>query len=199
MSAICLEFPNKKYQVIYADPAWQYDNTNGFGEGPNGAALHYDVMSCQEICNLPIHSISDKNCVLFLWATVPLMPEAFKVMEAWGFKYKTMLTWRKVNSLGLGFWFRGQTEHLLIGTKGEVKCFHSQKPNVIQSKVQKHSEKPRQFRALVEEVTKGIGPKIELFARERIEGWDSWGNQLPTTMQVCLALDHAQETRRKEE
>lgn len=185
-----IPFPAKKYQVIYTDPPWQYDNKKIGGTWTTGAEQNYDTMSTQDICNLPIKDITEKNCALFLWATVPFLHDAFHVMDAWGFEYKTMITWRKIFCLGMGYWFRGQTEHLLLGIKGNVKAFHSQKPNFVQTPVLhlKHSEKPAKFRGIVAEVTRGLNPKIELFAREQIEGWDSWGNDLPSTKQVLLNL-----------
>lgn len=105
-----------KFQVIYADPPWSYRNKKTGGSMISGAEQKYPTMSLEEICSLKIPS--DKNSVLFLWATVPLMKEAFQVMDAWGFQYKTMITWRKIMSMGMGFWWRGQCEHLLFGIKG---------------------------------------------------------------------------------
>jgi len=169
-------FPDKKYQIIYADPPWAYDNKNTGGSLSSGANNKYPTLSLDEIKQLPVKSISDKDCVLFLWATVPLLPEAFEVLDAWGFNYKTMLTWRKIMSLGMGYWFRGQTEHLLLGVKGNVKAFRHQEANFIQTHVLSHSKKPHKFRLLIEKATKGLEPRIELFARTKIHGWDTWGN-----------------------
>jgi N6-adenosine-specific RNA methylase IME4 len=135
-------------------------------------------MDLESIKKLPISDICNKDSVLFLWATVPLLPEAFQVMKAWGYKYKTMITWRKIMSLGMGFWYRGQTEHLLFGIRGKIKAFRMQECNVIQHKVEKHSKKPDVFRKLVERSTVDLNPKIELFAREKVSGWDCWGNEI---------------------
>ena len=170
----------KKYQIIYADPPWSYRNKKTGRDMKHGASAKYPTMALKEICELPIQSITDKNSVLFLWATVPLLPEAFSVMVAWGFRYKTAITWRKIMSLGMGFWFRGQTEHLLLGVKGKVKAFRLQEPNFIQCKALKHSEKPVEFRRLIVRATKGMvkKKKIELFARKRTPGWDAWGNEV---------------------
>ncbi len=166
----------KKYQIIYADPPWSYRNKKTGGSMKSGALAKYPTMTVKEICELPVMDIADKNSVLFLWATVPLLPEALEVMKAWGYKYKTMLTWRKIMSLGMGFWFRGQTEHLLLGVRGKVKAFRIQKPNFVQSKVGPHSQKPIEFRSLIDMT--GLSPKIELFARKKTEGWDVWGNEV---------------------
>ena len=172
----------KKYQIIYADPPWSYRNKKTGGSMKSGAGAKYPTLAVQEICELPIKDIADSNSVLFLWATVPLLPEAFEVMAAWGYKYKTMLTWRKIMSLGMGFWFRGQTEHLLLGVKGKVKAFRVQKPNFIQCKVGRHSQKPQEFRELIEMT--GLQPRIELFAREKTDGWDVWGNEVDSDIEL---------------
>lgn len=177
-----ISFPNfnKKYQIIYVDPPWSYRNKKTGGGMTSGSENKYPTLSLDEIANMPIVNIADKNSVLFLWATVPLLPEALSVMSAWDFKYKTMLTWRKIMSLGMGYWFRGQCEHLLMGVKGKVKAFRLQEPNFIQCKALRHSQKPEQFRDLINRATKNINPcnKIELFARQTVGGWDSWGDQL---------------------
>ena len=184
-----IEFPKNKYKIIYADPPWSYNNKNtGGGQMVSGSFNKYQTMEIEEICNLPIQEISDKNCVLFLWATVPLLPEAFKVMNAWGFTYKTSLFWRKIMSLGMGYWFRGQVELLLFGIKGNVKAFRCQKANIIQTKVRKHSRKPDEFYGTIEEISQkfNLNPKIELFSRTKREGWDAWGNEVPKEEQRLL-------------
>ncbi len=142
----------------------------------SGAAHKYPTLSLEEIKNLPVKDICEKNCVLFLWATVPLLPEALEVLSAWGFEYKTAIFWKKIMFLGMGYWFRGQVEILLMGIKGKVKAFHIQKPNFIQAKVGKHSEKPNEVYELLDEVP--LNPRIELFARKVKEGWDAWGNEV---------------------
>lgn len=173
-------FPTGNYKTIVADPPWQYRNKNTGGSMISGSNAKYPTLSLEEICNLPIPDISDKNCVLFLWSTTPLNDYAFEVMKAWKFQYKTKIYWRKIMSLGMGFWFRGQVEECLIGIKGNVKAFRCQKPNFIQSKVRNHSQKPEEFFQLIEpEIEKyNLNPKIELFARESRVGWDSWGNEV---------------------
>lgn len=102
------------YGVIYADPPWRYDDAT-----PNRAVEnHYPTMSNEEICALPVPAADD--CVLYLWATAPKLREALEVMEAWGFNYRTHAIWDKVK-IGMGYWFRGQHELLLIGTRGDVR------------------------------------------------------------------------------
>ncbi len=163
----------KKYQVILADPPWSYRNKRTGGSMISGADAKYPTMALDDIKQLPIGEIADKDSVLFLWATVPLLPDCLSVIDAWGFEYKTALFWRKIMSLGLGFWFRGQVELCLLGVKGKVKPFRLQKPNFIQTKALRHSEKPDEIRQLIEET--GLSPRIELFARQRAEGWDCLG------------------------
>jgi N6-adenosine-specific RNA methylase IME4 len=177
---------DKKYQIIYADPPWSYKNKNTGGSMISGAEKKYPCLSVEEISLIPIKQMADKDSVLFLWATVPLLPEALLVMDAWGYKYKTMITWRKIMSLGMGYWFRGQCEHLLFGTRGKVKAFRLQEANFIQSKAEKHSQKPQAFRELIERATKDMPTRnmIELFARQKTEGWDVWGNEVESDITI---------------
>ena len=169
------------YQIIYADPPWRYRN-NRTGGSMLPQDHHYPKMTTEEICALPICDIADKNCALFLWATVPMMEDAFKVLEAWGFKYKTMLFWRKIMSWGMGFWYRGQVEVLILGIKGKLKAFRIQKANFVEAKVREHSRKPEEFYELIEMVE--LGPRIELFARNKREGWDCWGNEVESDIEL---------------
>lgn len=169
-----------RYHVIYADPPWRYKNERTGGSMKSGAASKYPVLSVDEIASLPVGELAERNSVLFLWATVPMLPEGLRVMETWGFKYKTMITWQKL-SWGMGFWFRGATEHLLVGIRGRVRAFRLQEPNIIAAKPLAHSEKPEEFRKLVERATDRVfhAPRrIELFARKRVPGWDAWGNEI---------------------
>jgi len=166
----------KRYKIIYSDPPWQYENKKTGGSNLSGAEQKYKTMSLDELKALPIKEISESDCILFLWSTVPLIREALELLESWGFEYKTMITWRKIMSLGMGYWFRGQTEHLLLGIRGNIPAFRYQHPNFIQTHILKHSQKPHQFRLLIEHATKNLQPRIELFARTRIENWDVWGN-----------------------
>ena len=131
-----MEFPiGKKYQIIYADPPWSYrvhvtdNNKNRINSGWRNAAHFYQTMTTDEIKNLPINSITDKNCILFMWVTNPLLPEGFEVIKSWGFEYKTiafvwMKTYRKGNIFcGIGHYTRGIAELCLITTKGSIKIF----------------------------------------------------------------------------
>jgi N6-adenosine-specific RNA methylase IME4 len=105
-----------------------------------------------------------------------MLEDALRILHTWGYEYKTAIFWRKIMSLGMGFWFRGQVELCLLGVKGKVKPFRLQKPNFIQSKALRHSEKPIEMRQLIEST--GLQPRIELFARQAIEGWDYHGDEI---------------------
>jgi site-specific DNA-methyltransferase (adenine-specific) len=148
----------------------------------SGSAAKYPVMPLRGIMGLPVQDICDKNAVLFLWATVPLLPEALMVMRTWGFEYKTALFWRKIMSLGMGYWFRGQVEILLLGVRGKIKPFRLQMANHHEEKVREHSRKPDWFRAAIEKT--GLSPRIELFARQKTKGWDVWGNEVESDVEL---------------
>ena len=114
-----MNFPDKKYGIIYIDPAWEYEQTGVQGSAKN----HYDTMSLEDICNLPVQQIADKNCYLFLWATSPTLKEALQVMESWGFTYKIVaFVWSKTNrEMGLGHYTRTNHEFVLLGRKGSLE------------------------------------------------------------------------------
>lgn len=183
---------SKKYSVIYADPAWSYDfkeptASKGGAKGSGysaGVNYYYGTMTTKQILELPVKNICEKDCVLFLWATNPLLPEALETMKAWGFKYKTMITWHKERCKGMGYWFRGHTEHILVGVKGNVKAFRSLEHNIKKLPVEKHSKKPDEFRQMIEAVTGNLGNRIELFARNNHDGWDAWGNEVERSVDL---------------
>lgn len=143
-------------------------------------------MELQEIKNLQIPS--DKNCVLYLWATAPKLEEAIEVMNSWGFKYRTCLSWDK-KMIGMGRWFRNQHELLLVGLKGSIPTpLPKQRiSSVYQEKRTKHSKKPNYIRDKIKEWYPHL-PKIELFAREKYEGWDSWGNEVENDTEIAKYL-----------
>lgn len=183
------------YDVIYADPPWCYKTKNTGGSFKSGASFKYPTMSKEEIASMPIKGMMKANAVCFLWVPVPLLPEGLYVMDSWGFTYKTMLTWKKEGSLGLGYWFRGQTEQLLVGIKGKFKPFRMQVPNHYSGKKGRHSEKPHYFRELIStSVIRSVeNPrKLELFARSRpganlgleFNGWDVFGNEVTNSIKL---------------
>lgn len=180
----------EKYNVVYADPPWSYDNKSmkySSEDKSNIAAdQQYNLMTLDDLKNMPIKQICEKDAVCFMWCVNPLMPEAFELLKAWGFKYKTMLTWRKTS--GTGYWFRGVTEHILFGMRGNVQAFRSGIDNFYECKSGKHSQKPHYFRDMISKVVECMPEpkKLELFARSReglfpdweYEGWSVYGNQV---------------------
>lgn len=161
--------PEDKFEVIYADPPWQYDNS-GFDQN---AASIYPTMSLEAIKNMNIENLCDENTVLFLWATSPLLPGALEVMAAWGFTYRASMVWIKDRAPGMGWWVNTKHELLLIGSKNTnhpLKKFDS----IINAPVTNHSHKPEIVYSMIEEMY--FGKKIELFARNARQGWEVWGN-----------------------
>ena len=176
-----MSFPNKKYNIIYADPAWSYRDKALSGN--RGAGCKYPVMNIDDIKNLPVKDIADDNCILFLWVTFPKLNECFDVIKTWGFEYKTVgFTWVKkyrngTNFMGMGRWTRANAEICMIATKGKPKRINAGIRQIIESIPERHSKKPDIVREKIVELV-GDLPRIELFAREKINGWDSWGNEV---------------------
>lgn len=172
-----------KYNIVYADPPWRYKESWG-----NGTNAHtYKTLSVDEIKALPVEQITDKDSHLYLWVTNPFLAEGLAVCDAWGFEYKTLLTWVKTYTdgtpeMGMGYYFRGCTEHVLFGVKGKLKIknkitknmFHLVNPRWLGGM---HSSKPSEVRDWIVDWT-GDLPRIELFARQKVEGWDAWGNEV---------------------
>lgn len=191
-----------KYNVIYADAPWKQkagrplkgykivDGKQIFVPSSNiSEDLPYDTMSVEEICDLPIKQLSADNAHLYFWVTNQYLPQAFKVIEAWGFKYSTTLVWAK-NAMGggLGGNFRITTEYLIFATKGSLKAKTSHTGTWFNIKREYetgfpcHSRKPKFFHELIEKVSPG--PYLELFARRQREGWDVYGNQVNNSIQL---------------
>lgn len=182
-------FPNKKYQIIYADPGWQFDNKRTGGSMSSGSAQQYTVNSIQDICNLPVKEIADDNCMLFMWWVASQPQEALDVVKAWDFNLKTMtgFTWVKKTKhnkpwFGMGFQTRQGSENCLIAAKGNIKRISASVRAVVQARVPVdennkyiHSAKPAIFRDLIVELM-GDLPRIELFSRNDAPGWDHWGD-----------------------
>ena len=171
---------SKKYNIIYADPPWQYARSKVQG----AAEKHYRTMSVDDICQLPIAEICGKDCILFMWATFPQLKEALQVIKAWGFNYKSVaFVWLKQNKsgigwfYGLGFWTRGNADICLLATKGQPKRKSAKVHQFIISPLRGHSQKPDEARDKIVELV-GDLPRVELFAREKADGWDTWGNEV---------------------
>lgn len=175
---IDIQQTERKYNIIYADPPWRY-----WESGNKNQALHYTTMSIDEICELPVKDIADNDCVLFLWVTYPILQEAFKVIESWGFNYSTCaFVWIKKNKqkdtpfVGCGAWTRANSELCLLATKGNIMRLDASVSQVVESPIEEHSKKPDIVRELI---TKLVGelPRVELFCRNPANGWDVWGNE----------------------
>lgn len=164
--------PTGTYSVIAADPPWQYGNAGT----RNAAGKQYPTMTIAQICDLAptVKGFAADESHLYLWTTNNFLREAFDVMDAWGFEYKTLLTWVKPQ-MGLGNYFRSGTEHALFGTRGKLPTQSRSAVNWFQAARGRHSAKPQHFYELVEQASPG--PYLEMFARTRRLGWDSWGNE----------------------
>lgn len=173
---------SSKYQIIYADPPWSYNDKM---KGHSFSLDHeYQTQSREWISSLPVGGIAAKDCVLFLWAVSPQLPEALQVMQAWGFKYKTVaFCWSKITKnfkpvSNLGRWTMGNIELCLFGTKGKPTRLVKNVKQMVVAIRTKHSKKPSEVRERIEILMGSHLNKIELFAREKTEGWDVWGNEV---------------------
>jgi N6-adenosine-specific RNA methylase IME4 len=173
------EMPTDKYRVFYADPPWKYNDKCETGAIQSGGAdKHYPTLSIEELCGLPIDNLSEPNAILFLWTTSPMLEDAFTVVSAWGFKYKASFVWDKVKH-NMGHYNSVRHEFLLVCTKGSCTPDKLELFDSVQSieKSDKHSEKPEEFRRIIDTLYPN-GKRIELFARMKKEGWDTYGNEL---------------------
>lgn len=173
----------KKYKVIYADPPWQY-RAYTKKEGGRSAESHYPTMNLEDIKKLPVAELADKDCALFLWVTLPCLREGLSALDAWGFLYKTIaFVWvkknKKADSLfwGMGYWTRSNVEFCILATRGRPKRESASVHQVIITPIEEHSKKPQEARTRIEQLM-GDVPRIELFARQKSEGWDVWGNEV---------------------
>jgi len=185
----------RKYNIIYADPPWSYKGST-FGLRPGGSPtsnynpnLRYPTQSNEWIMSLPIRRIAENDASLFLWVTNPLLPIGFQVMSAWGFDYKTVaFCWVKRTDNGkirtnLGYWTLGSIELCLLGTRGSPKKITNTVRQLIEAPVMGHSCKPSEARKRIEELF-GDVPRIELFARRKTEGWDVWGSEVESDIEL---------------
>jgi len=169
------ELPPGKFRVIYADPPWFYSDKK---PGHGGAEDHYPCMSVAELSELDIAGLANKDAVLFLWATSPLLPEALEVCKAWGFKYKAQFVWDKVRH-NMGYYNSVRHEFLLICTRGSCVPDNPKQIDSVQvhERTRHHSQKPEAFRKIIDTLYP-LGKRIELFCRGAApEGWEAWGNE----------------------
>ncbi len=160
------ELPRGPFQVIVADPPWRYECGN---------SLPYPTMDIAEIKSLPVRDLAADNAILWLWTTNSHLRVAFDVVEAWGFEYKTLLTWVK-DRMGTGEWLRGQTEHCLLAARGKPVFLHGNETTALHTARREHSRKPEEFYSVVEATCPGA--KVELFSRQQRSNWVGYGNDI---------------------
>lgn len=177
----------KKYQIIYADPPWSYNDKMS---GHSFSLDHeYQTQSKNWIANLNVGGLADKNCTLFMWAVSPQLPEALEVIKAWGFKYITVAfcwskhTINKKKVSNLGRWTMGNIELCLLGRKGKPQRICKNIKQLVEAERTKHSKKPEEVRKRIVELMGDI-PRIELFARQKTKGWDVWGNEVESDINL---------------
>lgn len=173
-----------KFKTILADPPWQFENRTGKMAPEHKRLSRYPTMTLQEVCDLPVKAIVADTAHLYLWVPNALLPEGLKVMEHWGFSYKSNIVWYKIRKdggpdrRGVGFYFRNVTEILLFGVRGKnartLQLGRTQE-NIISTQKREHSRKPDEQYALIEGCSNG--PRLEMFARGPRVGWTVWGNQ----------------------
>jgi N6-adenosine-specific RNA methylase IME4 len=179
-----------RFNIIYCDPPWDFATYSDKGKG-RSAENHYSVMTIADICALPVAEIAAPDSILFLWANGPRLFEAQKVIEAWQFTYKSIgFVWVKTGKngkrpIGCGYWTRANPEICLIATRGKPRRIDASIPTLIEAPRREHSRKPDEVR---ERIVRLVGdlPRVELFARQRVSGWDSWGDQTPQGSDIVL-------------
>lgn len=170
----------KRYSTIVIDPPWQYeDKLPGPGRG---ADKHYGTMTIEEIMAIPLADVAEPNAHLYCWVTNSFIREGFAALDAWGFEYKQMITWTKINRaggmrIGMGRYFRNVTEHALFATRGSLAPLGRYTPNLFFAQRCEHSAKPEEFYYMVRHVSPG--PRLDVFARRALDGFDIWGNEAP--------------------
>lgn len=173
------------YEIIYSDPPWSYRGRKQFGFAGDvgidsgGAVMHYETLQVKEICKLNVKNISAENCLLFIWVPNPLLPDGLEVIQAWGFKYATIaFIWYKQRT-NPGYYTMSECEVCYVAKKGKIPFPRGSRNErqFIEQLRGKHSAKPAEVRNRINKMFPSQ-KKIELFARERVEGWDAWGNEI---------------------
>lgn len=173
------------FGTVLADPPWRFMNRTGKVAPEHKRLARYSTMTTDEISALPVKDVTADKSHLYLWSPNILVPEAFKVMEAWGFTYKSMIVWHKIrkdggsDGRGVGFYFRNVTEVVLFGVRGNLRTFQPgrRQVNLIATRKREHSRKPDELYPIVEACSPG--PYLELFARYPQPGWSAWGAEAP--------------------
>ena len=175
---------DNRYNIIYADPPWEYKqkqiNFQNYDKGrkySNDVTEHYPTMSLEELKNLPVDKIANKDCLLYMWATSPNLDLAIELGKSWGFQFKTVaFVWDKQRT-NYGFYTLSQIEICLVFKKGKIpKRLATNIKQFLSEKLGRHSEKPREIRDRIDKMYNYLS-RIELFAREQVDGWDCWGNE----------------------
>jgi len=161
-----------------ADPPWDVHQ-----KGAYGAERHYELMSLDRIKAMPVADLATKNAHLWLWVTNATLRDGYDVMEAWGFTPRSPLTWIKPR-ITLGVYLRNATEHLILGTRGRAPVKYKSQPTWMFAPLQEHSHKPEEQYAVIDRVSGTDGPRLELFARRRQPGWDVWGNEVESDIDI---------------
>lgn len=172
-----------KYKTILADPPWRFMNSTGKVAPEHKRLSRYPTLSLQEILDIPVNSIADENCHLYLWVPNALLAEGLETMRKWGFTYKTNVIWYKIrkdggpDGRGVGFYFRNVTELVLFGIKGKMRTLKPGRTqvNIMSTRKREHSKKPDELYNIIEKCSSG--PYLEMFARGNRKGWSVWGNQ----------------------
>jgi N6-adenosine-specific RNA methylase IME4 len=169
------------YDVVVIDPPWPFKTRSPKGQRKS-ASMHYRVMTLPEIMQLPVRDLLKPHAVVLLWATGAMLAQAVAVMQAWGITYKTELAWRKVTRngkvrMGCGFLARTMHEPILLGTVGKPRKFTPVPPSHFDGIAREHSRKPDEFYRMIGERTPGLR-RADVFAREKRDGWDCWGDQV---------------------
>ncbi len=179
-----MNFPDKKYKIILADPPWEYSSDPKSKRGIWGLAhQRYQTLSMDDLKKLPVSTIADDNCILFMWATFPNLQQGLDLIKAWGFEFKTVaFVWEKLGKTnntpkkyGLGWYTRSNCEIVMLGRKGKFDRRSAAVQQIIKSTISEHSKKPDEVRKRILKLCGDI-PRIELFARTKVHGWDVWGN-----------------------
>lgn len=173
------------FTVIYADPPWRYTAKQVQG----AAEKHYPTMHINDICALPVAELAAQRTARFLmWATFPMLPEALRVVEAWGFRFKTVaFVWLKKNKkadswfYGMSFWTRSNAEICILATRGHPQRIDKSIHQFIISPIEEHSKKPDEARDHIVRLMGNV-PRVELFARQTVPDWQVWGNEVENTI-----------------
>jgi N6-adenosine-specific RNA methylase IME4 len=179
----------QRFGTVLADPPWRFVNRTGKVAPEHRRLARYETMTIAEIAALPVHDVAADKSHCYLWTPNALVPDAFKVLDAWGFTYKAMIVWHKVrkdggsDGRGVGFYFRNVTETILFGVRGSLRTFQPgrRQVNLLATRKREHSRKPDELYKIVEACSPG--PFLELFARYPQPGWSAWGNEAAPEVQ----------------